>query len=351
MLYDLIEFKYIKFNKKNDDQQFKQITLNHWNYFTKNTQLVSNFNFIQNLDYFFSSTQTSLPIINYANSNLIESINSETNQFEILTNSSTLYSNNNIEEFFYLKKLTFINFFINNMIDVPICFKKSKSLKSKNFELPLLKFSNFLMKKGKKEKINRIIFKTLQYFINDLKLQNQSQEITLKISNWQTFHYLFNNVTNLFLINTIKLFYLENNLNPLYPYTSFITNNTKYINKDFSLKNTFLIKLSQLSPIFSYFIYSVDKNVRKFSRGKSGKYVFVWKYISSYKRLYLAMRLIAKDIKFSNNKTINERLTKTLTNLNNNLNKTLLWKSKIFSHNYVFKNFRKTLMTSLKTST
>jgi ribosomal protein S7 len=52
------------------------------------------------------------------------------------------------------------------MVDVPICFKKSRSLKTKNFELPLLKFSNLLMRKGKKDKIIRIIFNSIRLFLN-----------------------------------------------------------------------------------------------------------------------------------------------------------------------------------------
>ena len=44
------------------------------------------------------------------------------------------------------------------MVDIPICFKKSPSLRYKSFELPILKFSNFLMQKGKREKILRALF-------------------------------------------------------------------------------------------------------------------------------------------------------------------------------------------------
>ena len=50
-----------------------------------------------------------------------------------------------LNDFLYIRNSSFINFFLNNMIDVPVCFKKSYSLRTKNFELPLLKFSNFLM--------------------------------------------------------------------------------------------------------------------------------------------------------------------------------------------------------------
>jgi hypothetical protein len=102
--------------------------------------------------------------------------------------------------------------------------------------------------------------------------------------------------------------------------------------------------------MFSYFIYSVDKNIRKFSRGKSGKYTFIWKYIPFYKRNYLVMRWIAKDIKFNQNKKFQERIANILFVLNYTPNKSFAWKSKLFSHNYVFKNFRKSLMSTLKTT-
>lgn len=62
------------------------------------------------------------------------------------------------------------------MIDVPICFKKSHSLATKNFELPLLKFSNFLMKKGKKEKTFRLIFKAFRVFFKNINLQKLKNE-------------------------------------------------------------------------------------------------------------------------------------------------------------------------------
>jgi len=46
---------------------------------------------------------------------------------------------------------------------------------------------------------------------------------------------------------------------------------------DFSNSVRFVFKnlISPISPIFSYYIYSVDKNIRKFSRKKSGKYTFI----------------------------------------------------------------------------
>ena len=77
-----------------------------------------------------------------------------------------------LTDYLYIRNSSFIKFFINNMIDVPVCFKKSSSLKTRNFELPLLKFSNFLMKKGKKEKIIRLIFSSFRLFFKNTKNNN-----------------------------------------------------------------------------------------------------------------------------------------------------------------------------------
>jgi hypothetical protein len=58
-------------------------------------------------------------------------------------------------------------------------------------------------------------------------------------------------------------------------YSNNLTTLEKTLNFTFFLKNYLYFLLSKISPIFSYFIYSVDKNIRKYSRGKSGKYTFI----------------------------------------------------------------------------
>ena len=74
-----------------------------------------------------------------------------------------------LTDYLYIRNSSFIKFFINNMIDVPVCFKKSSSLKTRNFELPLLKFSNFLMKQGKKDKIIKLLFNAFRFFFKNIK--------------------------------------------------------------------------------------------------------------------------------------------------------------------------------------
>jgi hypothetical protein len=51
------------------------------------------------------------------------------------------------------------------MLDIPYCFKKSKSLKNGTFERPLFKFINILMTHGRFEKMSRFFSKN-SYFLN-----------------------------------------------------------------------------------------------------------------------------------------------------------------------------------------
>jgi hypothetical protein len=157
---------------------------------------------------------------------------------------------------------------------------------------------------------------------------------------------IFWNYRNMDSFKTSSFFEINSNMS----FSNSVNNNNKIINFSFFLKNFLYSLLSKVSPIFSYFIYSVDKNIRKYSRGRSGKYTFIWKYVAPYKRTQLAMRWIIKDIKFYQSQKFNERLVKTFNNLMLSPEKSFSWKSKIFSHNYVFKNFRKSLMSSLRTT-
>ena len=84
-----------------------------------------------------------------------------------------------LTDYLYIRNSSFIKFFINNMIDVPVCFKKSSSLKTRNFELPILKFSNFLMKQGKKEKIIKLIFTSFRFFFQNIKSNNSKSVSSL----------------------------------------------------------------------------------------------------------------------------------------------------------------------------
>lgn len=336
----------------NNKDEIKEIKIPHWQ-----SSFLLNFNssnfyfyFFFNNNFFNNNVVTS-SFSNYKNLNI--QIYNNHGDFKKMLPIEINFNQNDLSfltDFMYIRNSSFIKFFINNMIDVPICFKKSVSLKNHSFELPLLKFSNFLMKQGKKEKIIKLIFSSFRLFFKNTNINVNIQKNTSFFFSWFNlyvfgFNFLKTNSLNVNFFSNFKFQELIN-----LKYNNIFSNNDKTINIAFFLKNYLYFLLSKVSPVFSYFIYSVDKNIRKYSRGKSGKYVFIWKFIAPYKRIHLSIRWLIKDIKFNQSRIFNERLLKTFDNLLFSPEKNFSWKSKIFSHNYVFKNFRKSLMTSLRTT-
>ena len=233
------------------------------------------------------------------------------------------------------------------------------------------------MKNGKKEKATRIVLSAISSFL--LTKNKALLESSLISKNW-LFYYLGFNVSSLHYeenFNYLSSFWAQTEHESVLPglvndlretdqkpiledrksysfdiilkNSNFLVSSGKLVVDDFFFKNLLTNLFFKISPIFNFFIYNVDKNIRKFSRGKSGKYVFLWKYIAPYKRPYLVMKLMAKDSKFYQNKLLKDRLQQALLSLSLGENKNFVIKSKTFSHNYVFKNFKKTLFTTYKT--
>jgi hypothetical protein len=127
------------------------------------------------------------------------------------------------------------------------------------------------MRQGKRERVIRVISSASRIISYNLK----SPAYAGDFSDWVGIYFVLSNI-----------FYLRDDYGA-YPHTfeyyiqsgeepdtfslldRFVTDSSGFV-------KSFLLKiLSQVSPVFSYFIYSVDKNIRKFSRGKSGKYTFL----------------------------------------------------------------------------
>lgn len=297
-----------------------------------------------------------------------EDISTNTSFFENEINNRELENFENRPDyasFLFLKKPSFISFFLNNFVDVPICFKKSKSLRRKNFELPLLKMPTLLMKKGKKEKITKLFFNALRKQNHPVCDNGDESSWYLDDFFWITTQlsmlnrlYVHNDGVLLFLrIDNVKKEVSDREDAATYSESSesdeFDEKNDDLQKQELqilTIKKEILNKLLFVNPVFAYFIFSVDKNIRKFSRGKSGKYRFVWKYVAPYKRTHIVLKWLAKEIKFINEKTMTNRIQKMFLILKNSPETSFTWKSKQFSHMYVFKNFKKTLMTNLKTT-
>jgi len=54
------------------------------------------------------------------------------------------------ENFTYLKKLTFVNFFKENSLSTLTCFSKTKSVRRRINEVDIMKLNNYLMRSGKR---------------------------------------------------------------------------------------------------------------------------------------------------------------------------------------------------------
>ena len=114
---------------------------------------------------------------------------------------------------------------------------------------------------------------------------------------------------------------------------------------------TLLIKqLNTFNPLFNFYIEKVDKAIIKNSRNKTDKLKLVWKFVPSYKRLYVTMTWLLKDLKFQKSKRFEIRLLKVLELLFITPQLSFIFKLKNFIHFYVFKNFKQTLLQTLRST-
>ena len=63
--------------------------------------------------------------------------------------------------------------------------------------------------------------------------------------------------------------------NDILNFTNRLTPNVKHISINFSTYMLAFKNVLKLEPLFSFYIYKVDKKIFKNTRGKSGKYTFL----------------------------------------------------------------------------
>jgi hypothetical protein len=127
--------------------------------------------------------------------------------------------------------------------------------------------------------------------------------------------------------------------------------NSKFILDKWNFYKWLFKNIYQILPMFSFYIYKVDKKIFKNTRGKSGKHTFIWKYVSPYKRMFLVMHWLLNVLRVKPGKTLNNRLEILLKTLINEPRSTWAFKVRKFSHNYVYRNSRQTLAETYRTTT
>ena len=129
------------------------------------------------------------------------------------------------------------------------------------------------------------------------------------------------------------------------------SNNSNLIHKNFELKDLLSTNCNVMNLLFSFYIYKVDKHIYKNSRGRSGKFTFIWKYLPPYKRVSRIVYWLLKDVRTTPGKTLQERLNTVLFNFLRSPHNSLIWKIKKFSLNYGYYNLRHSLLETYRTST
>jgi len=250
-----------------------------------------------------------------------------------------------IDDFEYLKDRTFTSFFRDNSIDVPRCFNKTRSVRRPINQIELLKLNNYLMRDGKRLKVFKYLSTSIWKMLSEYKAGEIKPYRTGL--DWRDIFLTFNYMTFVskkhMTIPPVKedMTTFGHTMLPI----------GKFIEDHWNLNTIIFKNIHQMLPLFSFYIYKVDKKIFKNTRGKSGKFTFIWKYVSSYKRLFLVMHWLLKELRVKPGRSLGDRLDVTLRTLFLSPEKTWIWKVRKFSHNYVYRNSRKTLAESYRTVT
>ena len=245
---------------------------------------------------------------------------------------------------------TLVSFFALQLIDIPLCFQKTKSLYSATASVPKLRFLNMLMRHGKKAKMAKSYALALHAIALTASIKHRDVSSGLS---WRYLYVAFNQVR--FTPNVSKLGVPSPSLLPTAlsllsiderPHTA----DTYHTPEEDWFQNCLLDELERHLPVFSFFVKKVDKMKRKHSRGKTGKYSISWKYIPKYKRFIATLRWLTRDVRFQKAKTFDLRLLRSLETLLFDRQSHLVFKLRQFVHRFAYQNHKKTLLHTLKST-
>jgi len=162
-----------------------------------------------------------------------------------------------IDDFYFLKERVFTDFFRDNAIDVPRCFRKTLSIRRPINQVNYLKLNNYLMRDGKRLKVFGYLSKTLWTLFDGQKAHGL---VTYKTHlPWQSLFLSFNYMTfDKTAYGWPK--YLDEETTTyghvMFPYGKFIEDEWSF--------NRFVFKnMYKMLPLFSFYIYKVDKKIFK----------------------------------------------------------------------------------------
>ena len=253
-----------------------------------------------------------------------------------------------LDTLFWYKYPTLSSFFLVQRIDVPLCFKKSKSLHHSTMVTPQVRLLTMLMRNGRRSYILKNYSKAIsRLIIASYKLD----ELNENKGWWRHYYRLF---AQLKFIrpdqgsNEVSFFSKTRDSIMLDHYQQLYSSRHYEAQGHLRSQSWLYKEWFKYLPVFNFYVRKVDKLKRKHSRGKSGKYSIVWKYVPVYKRFITVLRWFIKDVRFQKARTFYLRLFKTLELLMFDPSATLVSKFRNFVHSFVFQNHKKTLLKHLR---
>lgn len=238
-------------------------------------------------------------------------------------------------------------FFKNLNLPIPPLFNKIKSLKEFRNPTDFMRLSAHLQRSGKTVTTVNTLLNSYYMYLTMLRGTNLFNNQALV---WRDLYFNLGNFCN--FINK-DIFYLTQfstfegiNVNSKSRYVL----NTLLKSEDLTLRGLYRESFKKFNFLFSFYVHRVDKQIYKNSRGRSGKFTFIWKYVPSYKRNSLILHWLTKEVRITAGKKFNVRSSQVLQMFLSAPEKTWIWKIKKFSLNYVYYNLRRTLAETCKTS-
>jgi hypothetical protein len=245
---------------------------------------------------------------------------------------------------------TLVSFFASQMVDIPQPFRKSKSLYSASMATPELRFVTTLMKHGRKRYVSKLYSKVISNLL--WRLSSRFEE-TSPSSHWRAYYNLFTGlgfylgnrgISSLSVVTQAPNLEFTDKFRQQYSTPAVESSNHSWA---YTAVND---ELKRYLPLFSFYIRKVDKLKRKHSRGKSGKYSIVWKYVPQYRRLLTVIRWLTRDVKFQKPKTLFSRILQSIETLLFDRSNHLIFKFRNFVHHFVFQHHKKTLLKHLRST-
>jgi len=244
---------------------------------------------------------------------------------------------------------TLISFFATQMIDIPYCLKKIKYAHSSTASNVQLRLISSLVRHGKRQTISKFYSESAQN-ISQRHFYARSNEFDIDTWNRIYFVFSYRKFSTIFKGTATPTSIRLSRRSELYNKRGELFTPTLRLTSDYAWFNELLFhELRSSTPSFSFFVNSVNKLKRRHSRGKSGKYEIIWKYVPQYKRILVVLRWLVKDIQFQKAKTLKARIESSLETLLFNKTKHLVHQLRHFVHRFVFYRHRKTLLTTLRT--